>query len=152
MGAAAIPILIASTAAVSASGQYQSGQAAKAAGQRQQELSNRAAASVLQAGEQEAARIRDEGVQLASRQRAGFASAGISLGSTSALDLISDTGALSELDALTARNNAAREAWGIREGGVTAAWEGKQRKRSATAASFGTLLGGAGHAIDTWRR
>src|SRR5262245_14171461 len=45
-------------------------------------------------------------------QRAGFASQGVDVGTGSALDVQADAAYLGELDALTIRNNAAREAHG----------------------------------------
>ena len=47
-------------------------------------------------------------------QRAGFAANGVLLDSGTPADFISDTAALGELDALTVRRNAAREAFGFR--------------------------------------
>lgn len=156
MGAAAGPALywsIALTAASTAAAGYSayaSGRAASQAGRRQEELSKIAAASVQEQGEKEAARIRNEGAQLAARQRTLFATSGISVGSPTAIDILSDTAGLSELDALTASNNAAREAWGIRSGGLNANWEGKQKKKLGSYGAGSTLLSGAGQAIGMY--
>jgi hypothetical protein len=49
---------------------------------------------------------------LISKQRAGFAAAGVELGSGSPASTTADTAMFGEMDALTIRNDAAREAWG----------------------------------------
>jgi hypothetical protein len=46
-------------------------------------------------------------------QRVGFAAAGVDVGFGSAVDVQADASFLGELDALTIRTNAAREAWGF---------------------------------------
>jgi hypothetical protein len=45
-------------------------------------------------------------------QRAALAAQGVDVNADSALDVQADTAGLGELDALTIRNNAVREAWG----------------------------------------
>lgn len=59
-------------------------------------------------------------IQIASRaksmigsQRAALAAQGIDIGSGSALDIQANTAQLAEMDAMTVRVNAAREAWGF---------------------------------------
>jgi len=49
---------------------------------------------------------------LIAEQQAGFAASGVEIGSGSALSVTADTAQFGELDALTIRNNAQREAWG----------------------------------------
>lgn len=55
--------------------------------------------------------------RLAGAQRAGMASSGVELTSGSPLDVLGDTSMLGELDALTIRSNAEREAYGFRAQG-----------------------------------
>lgn len=52
--------------------------------------------------------------RLAGAQRAAFGSSGVELTSGSPLDVLGDTAQLGELDALTIRSNAEREAYGFR--------------------------------------
>jgi hypothetical protein len=49
---------------------------------------------------------------LISQQRAAYAASGVELGSGSPLSTTADTALFGEMDALTIRNNAQREAWG----------------------------------------
>lgn len=51
---------------------------------------------------------------LIGRQRAAMGAQGIDIGRDSAMDVQEDAAAMGELEALTIRNNAAREAWGYR--------------------------------------
>lgn len=82
-------------------------------------------------------------------QRAAIAASGVSVGSGSALDVQTDTAHLGELDALTLRNNAAREAWGfdvqaadLRAKAAMAAAGGRNTAQSLRNASYGTILTG----------
>jgi hypothetical protein len=69
-------------------------------------------------GEWEAERLRNEVNQVIGRQRAGFAAGNIDVGFGSAVDVQADAAMLGELDILTIRSNAAREAWGYRVQGA----------------------------------
>jgi hypothetical protein len=107
-------------------GDVKAGNAQKAAGQAQQAAANSQAdladynASVadLQAkdaidrGQQESDRYRTQVRGLIGSQRAGFAAGNVDVGYGSAVDTQADTAQLGELDALTIKTNAAREAWG----------------------------------------
>jgi len=90
-------------------------------------------------------------------QRAGFAAGNIDVGYGSAADVQADVAYLGELDALTIRNNAAREAWGhkvqaadltkrgqiARKEGVNLAEAGRVNAQSAYLNGASTLLTGA---------
>ena len=79
---------------------------------------NNAAISRIQADESLATARVDEANQraqtrsLKGTQRAALAANGVSLGEGSALDLLTTTDYMGELDALTIRDNAAKQAWG----------------------------------------
>jgi hypothetical protein len=107
-------------------GQHKAGDAAEAAGRAQADISESQAkvadfnAHVADLQSQDAI---DRGAQAESRyraqvkgfigsQRAGFAASNVDVGFGSAVDVQADTAFTGELDALTIRNNAAREAWG----------------------------------------
>jgi hypothetical protein len=57
-------------------------------------------------------RSRSQTKQILGTQRAGYAGQGVDVGTGSAVDVAADTTALGELDAMTIRNNAKREAYG----------------------------------------
>lgn len=99
--------------------------------------------------------VRQKTAQLKGAQRADLAARNIDLGSGSALDILTSTDHMGEIDALKARDNANKEAWGY---GVQAQnyaddsklldWRGSQQSPVSDAAS--TLLTGAGHVASSW--
>lgn len=110
-------IAIAGTAA-SAYSTYQQAKTAKGQAKYQEGVANnnkiiadRAADDAIKRGEVEEARKRQDIELLKGKQIAGFAGSGTDLSSGSALDVIGETAALGELDALTIRSNYAREAY-----------------------------------------
>jgi hypothetical protein len=89
--------------------------------------------------------------QFAGAQKAQLAAQGVDVGSGSASDLIGDTAALGELDALTIRNNTAREAWGYRAQAAGARHQAGAAMASGLIGGAGTLLGGAAGAAAQYR-
>jgi hypothetical protein len=95
--------------------------------------------------------------RLAGAQRAGMASNGIEIGSGSPLDVLTDTAMLGELDALTIRSNAEREAYGARVQGSNLMAQSSLTRmagRNAQQASYisagGSLLSTVGTAADRY--
>lgn len=95
----------------------------------------------------EAERLHRERVSgLKGSQRVAAAASGVLVDVGSPLEVLQDTAILGELDALTIRSNAAREAWGFRTqaGGYTAqARLSRAKRRDPGAALTTTLLTGA---------
>lgn len=84
-------------------------------------------------------------------QRAALGGQGTALDEGSPLDILGDTAATGELDALTIRSNAGREAWGLR----ARAGNFLAQSRLAAPGFIGTgasLLGGASSVADRWLR
>lgn len=71
-----------------------------------------AAADAIQRGDIEEANARTRTRLLIASQRSKYAASGVELGTGTPLQVTADTAALGELDALTIKNNAQREAWG----------------------------------------
>lgn len=97
----------------------QAGQAQRASAESQAELADfNAAVADLQArdaierGVDEENRFRSSVKVMVGSQRAGFAASNVDVSYGSAADVQADAAYLGELDALTIRTNAAREAWG----------------------------------------
>ncbi|MDA0798709.1 MAG: hypothetical protein O2884_08575 [Chloroflexi bacterium] len=95
--------------------------------------------------------------QLLARQRVGFAANNVQLGSGAVIGTLGDTAAFGELDALTIKSNAQREAFGFRmQGSNFQAESGLARARGATAksegrmAALGTALNTAGTVASKW--
>jgi len=154
----------------SAIGQWQAGNAAARAGKKARKAKEREAALVdwnaqvadLQAqdaiarGAEEESRYRSQVRGLIGANRAATAGGGIDVGSGTALDQQADLAFLGELDALTIRTNAAREAWGysveaedLRQRATTLRAEGSEleaigaeQRRSSRFAAASTIVGG----------
>jgi hypothetical protein len=159
----------AASAAAQAKGQLSAGKAAKQAGESQQQVAEAnaqqsefnahvadlQAADATTRGAEEESRFRTSVRGLIGSQRAGFAGQGVDVGSGSALDVQADAAYLGELDALTIRSNAAREAWGYqvqsenyrqdaavqRKGGEIAARAGANANSAAKIGAAGSVLG-----------
>ena len=163
--------------AVSAYGQLKAGDQAKKAGEAGQAAANdqgaladfNASVADLQASDAIARGTEAEnrfraGVRgIIGSQRATIASGNVDVGFGSALDVQGDAAKLGELDALTIRTNAAREAWGYkvqaedlrrqgaisRKEGVNLAAAGKSGQTQARLGAAGTLLGTGVSLLET---
>jgi hypothetical protein len=71
-----------------------------------------AAADAIARGDVAAQGVRLKGAQVEGAQRTGYAASGVDVNSGSAAGEQTQTAAMTELDAQTERNNAARAAWG----------------------------------------
>lgn len=91
------------------------------------------------------------------RQVAALAGQGADL-TGSPTDILGDTAAAGEMDALTTRSNTAREAWGYRTKGVEFGNEiglanSRQGSSGPSLPGVGeSLIGGAGSVADKWYR
>lgn len=141
---AAIPIMIGLTAAstaVSVAGQVKAGNAAKKAGEFNAAVSELQAKDALARGKTDEARFRQGVRALIGSQRAGFAAQGVDVGVGSALDVQAEAAFLGELDALTIRNNAEREAWAHRMEAINYRMGGQAAQRASRWNAAGTVLG-----------
>jgi hypothetical protein len=103
-------------------------------------------------GEIAEARQREKTRQILGTQTAKLAAQGTDL-SGSALDILGDTAASGELDALTVRSNAAREAWGHRVKATDYAAQAQKPLSGLGGLGAGaSLIGGAGSVADKWYR
>jgi len=153
--AAAIVATIASTA-VSAYGSMQAGKAEEAQYNYQAAVDRNNAQvkqwqsdDALKRGKEEERRQRLMTAQKKGAQVVGFAANGIDLGSENVAETLADTAMIGELDALTIRSNAKREAYGYQvEGSNFEASAGakkiagKNAKKAGTMNAFSTILGG----------
>ena len=93
--------------------------------------------------------------QLKSTQRASFAARGMAVDEGSPLSILDDTDFMGEQDALTLRDNAAREAWGYRVqagnyAGDAGMLSGRADAESPFKAGATTLLSNAGAVASSW--
>jgi hypothetical protein len=76
-------------------------------------ISEEAASQALEKGAEDAGRIQMQGEGLKGAQRAGYGASGADVNLGSAARTQEDTAGLTELDKMTVRTNAQREAWGL---------------------------------------
>lgn len=114
--------------AISAYGQHKAGQSAKKAALKGKQASDAAAqlddfnAQIAEAqaddavaiGAEDEAKYRTMVKGIVGTQRAGFAATNVDVSFGSSLDVIADTAYQGEIDAMTIRQNAQRQAWGYR--------------------------------------
>lgn len=145
-------VMTAASAAMSAVGQYQQGQAAKQVGRNNQIMSEYAAQDALRRGEDEAIAARRQAAQVRGGQRAAMAARGLDLTAGTPAELIDQTDFFGEQDVRTVRGNAARDAWSARTQGAQAAAEGRAAASQGTLGAAGSILGGAAQVADQWYR
>lgn len=170
---AAIPIMIGLSIVGTATqviGQIKAGNAAKKAGEAQKQAADseaglsdyNAAVADLQAQDAIERGREEEGIFRAQVRgtigslRAGFAAGNVDVGFGSAVDVQADAAYLGELDSLTIRTNAAREAWGYnvqsedlrkraeitRKEGVNLAEAGRVQQTASRYAAAGSIISG----------
>ena len=95
--------------------------------------------------------------QLIGQQRASFAGSGVRLGDSGTINTEADAAAFGELDALTVRANAMREASGFRTQGMNfqsegalATAAGKSRASNLRTSAFGSALNTTGTVANQW--
>ena len=121
-------------------------------------LADRRARDAILRGQEEEQRKRAEIAQLQGRQRAAMGANNVDLGFGSPLDTLVDTAVMGELDALTIRRNAAREAYDFNVQGVNQRAQAGLDRMNASAArsggmigAVGTVLGGGARAYGNYR-
>ncbi len=120
-------------------------------------LAERQAADAEQRGVDAEMAHRRKAAELKGTQKAQMAARGLDLGEGSALNILSDTDLLTEVDALSIRDNAAREAWGHRAQAQNYSSEAGFKSSAADGisplmAGGSTLLSGIGTVADSWYR
>lgn len=131
-------------AGMSAYGQIQAGNQADKLYQRNAQIAEIQAKDALARGRVEAKRARRQTEQVIGAQRTGFAAQGVDVNRGSALDIQADAAYLGELDALTIRNNAAKEAWGYRTQADDLRFQGAVAKQEGQFGAFKTIIGAGG--------
>ena len=111
---------------------------------------DRMAVDAERRGEVEEANHRLKVAQMKSSQRAKQGATGAEVNTGSAALLQQDTAEMGELDALTIRSNAQREAWGYRAGATNSRAQGKLDKMRGRSNAVGTLLTGGSQVAGQW--
>lgn len=151
-------------AGMSAYGAIQQGQAARKQAEYQAAVSRnnallaeRQAQDAEQRGKVAEDAQREKIAGLLGTQRAMLAGTGFDLGDDTSASLLGDTAAAGELDALTIRNNAAREAYGYRTRGMNfnadadlSLARGRAAENAGYLSAAGTVLSSAGTVAGRW--
>lgn len=95
-------------------------------------------------GVEDVNRLRLQARALMGEQKAAFASQNVSVNRGVATDVAGDTAYLTELDAITLLNNAAREAWSFQQEANITQYEGASQAQASTQQGIGSLIGGLG--------
>lgn len=140
MGAAA-PIITLAGGGLSAFGHIQAGNTNQRLGEREADVMDYRAKLVEEQGAFQADQLRKEGAKVASQQRTSLAAQGVNVATGTPAALQNETSVLSEQDAMRAKLNAAREAWGLRSQANITRWQGDIGKRQSRLNAIGGLLG-----------
>lgn len=112
-------------------------------------LAGRAATDAEARGGQQVAQVRGKADQVIGEARAEYGASGVDVGSGSAAQSIAADKTLSEVDANTVRNNAAREAWGFKTQSADMLTSAAMAKQSGQNALFGSILTGTGGLLSS---
>lgn len=118
-------------------------------------MAESSAQSALQQGQQQEISTRLKTAQLKSVQRVALAANGIDLGSDSAINTLTTTDVMGEIDANTINANAVRTAFGYRTQATNDRNEAMMRRATASSlspigAAVGTLLTESGKVASSW--
>ena len=109
-----------------------------------------AAADAINRGDIEADAQRLRTRLLIGQQRAGFAASGVEVGSGSPLSTTQDAAMFGEMDVLTIKNNAEREAWGYQADAANFRSQARANRLAGNANAGATLLTGASSALGQY--
>lgn len=151
-----VPVAVGIMAGAALVGGVMNGMAAKDAAEanadaarRNAELAQKAADAALQDGEQDAAKVVMQGEALEGAQRTGYAAGGVVVDQGSAAQMVESTEALTAIDVETIRNNAQREAWGLRTGAANMLEDASAMEDAGQLALWSGIIGGVGSGAST---
>jgi len=111
-------------------------------------MSELRAVDAIRRGRRASTEVRRRGKTKVGAQRAALAAQGIDISEGSALEIQEETAELSELDALTVKNNAAREALGFKIKAADERFGGELARISANVRASQTILTGGMQAAE----
>lgn len=148
----ATTIMLVGATAVSAYGQYQSGQSEADQARGNAEIMRARRSDALQRGAAAAGQIRSAGSSAIADSKVALAKGNVALDSPMALGIFQTSAMYSEQDAQTAKANAAREAWGYEVEEKNLESEAKAARRKSILGAAGTFLEGGAAASDALRK
>lgn len=136
--------------AYQAKGQYEQGKYQAKVSKNNAIIKNQLAADALNRGRVAEDNKRMQVAQAKAMQRAQFGASGVDVNLGSASDIQADTAMIGELDALTIRNNAEREAYGFRVGASNDEAQSVLNKKKGKSDAIGTILSSGSKAAQQW--
>lgn len=136
--------------AISAIGQNRQGKEAEAIGKRNAQIGAMQADDALSRGNIEEQRYLRYVAKVSGAQKAVLGDRNVKRSGT-ALDLLSDTEQVGAENALTIRNDAAREAWGYRVGADDSRRYGRAARTQSLFGAGSSLLTGGAQAYGMWK-
>jgi len=146
-----VTIITAVAAAVATYTQYQAAKAQKKAAQYNQKIAYQRALDARERGNVAESQYRTRIGMLVGRQRAQIGASGAAVGEGVTARIIEDTEATGELDALTIRNNAEREAWGFESQAGGFGFEVGMAEIQGTVGTASTGLAGAAQSYGAYK-
>lgn len=149
------PLTLVSIAVGAAGAVYQGNAAASAARYNAQiaemnaKISDKAAKDALERGARDEQRKRIEVAAIAGQQRAGMAASGIDISFGTPLEMLVDTAYAGEMDALTVRTNANREAYNQEVQSANLRAQSGLYQMEAKSARTGSMLSAIGGGLST---
>lgn len=147
MGATAALGVVALGTASSAYGKVRAGNETQSIYNQNAQIADLQAQDALERGDIDAKKMKRKTEQVIGSQRTSLAAQGVDVNKGSALDVQADAAYLGELDALTIKNNAAKEAWGYKVQASDYRSRGKAAKREGEFGAYTTILGSAGSVL-----
>lgn len=136
--------------ALSAKAQYNQGQVQAGLMRNNATMAEYAAQDAMRRGDEEAAKVRRQGDQIKGAQRAKMAAAGLDLEAGTAGELQDQVDFFSQMDQNTARSNAKRDAWALREQAKGYGVQGAAAEQQGTLGAFSTILATGGQVAGKW--
>lgn len=136
-------------ASANASALEAQGDHAKMVGDFNAKLSEMQAQDALERGGKDAEQLQKQASRMIGSQKAALAAQGIEVDSGSAAEIQNDTKEMAARDAVTIRNNAAREAFGFKVQAMNSTMEGNFAQMGARNQASNTLLVGGMSAAST---
>ena len=144
-----IAALTAASAAVGAAGAYQQSRNTKKVAEYNAGVAELEAQDARRRGDQKADAVRRAAGQQTGAARAALSAKGLDISEGSAADMIDQIDFFGQVDAVTAKQNAAKEAWNLRARKAGYQFEADAQRPGLMAAT--SLLGSAGTVSDRWR-
>lgn len=150
-GSGSLALMEAFQSAAGAFTSFTAGKAERTLAKAQKSIFRKQARRTEKLGQQAEARTRQKGKKTVGAQRAALAAQGIRLDVGSARDIQQETQDITELDALTVRNNAAREALGFRTQAIATGARGQIAYQKGIGQAGQSLLTGGLRAYSRWK-